>query len=91
MSQFTFTPNIVVCPHCEKEFTNNKVNGINLLEVAQSLEAHKRMHCRLTLDRLERELKGSEQWPVIKKAVLDGYNDLARDLHTILGFGTEAE
>lgn len=88
---FTTVQNIVVCPHCDTQFTNNKVNGIALIEVAQSLEARKRMHCRLTLDLLERELKGSPSWPTVKKAVLDGYNDLTRDLHTVLGFGTEAE
>ncbi len=89
--QFTLTPNVVVCPHCDKEFTNNRVNGIALLEIAQSVEKQKRVHCRLTLDRLEREMSTREEWPAIKKAILDGYNDLARDIHTILGFGIEAE
>jgi hypothetical protein len=88
---FTFQPNIVVCPHCGKEFMNNKVNGMALIEIAQSLEARKRMHCRLTLDGLERALKDDPSWPQVKKLVLDGYNDFARDLHTILGFGSEAE
>lgn len=91
MANLTVTPQTIVCPHCEKEFVHNKVNGIALIEVAQSLEARKRMHCRLTLDTLERELRDSPQWPLIKKAVLDGYNDLARDMHTIMGFGTEVE
>jgi hypothetical protein len=83
-------PNIVVCPHCEKSFTHNRVNGIALLEIAQSVEAKKRMHCRLSLDTLEREYGGQLPKPV-KKAILDGYNDLARDIHTILGFGVDAE
>jgi hypothetical protein len=91
MEKFTITPNVIVCPHCDKEFLYNKVNGIAVLEIAQNLEARKRMHCRLTLDTLEREFPGGKLPPAIKKAVLDGYNDLARDLHTILGFGTEAE
>lgn len=87
---YTIPPNIVVCPHCEKNFQHNRVNGIALMEIAASVEAKKRMHCRLTLDTLEREFKG--QLPKsVKKAILDGYNDLARDIHTILGFGTEAE
>lgn len=83
-------PNVVVCPHCEKTFVHNRVNGMALLEIAQSVEAKKRMHCRLSLDTLEREYGGNLPKPV-KKAILDGYNDLARDIHTILGFGTEAE
>lgn len=85
------TPNIVVCPHCEKEFIHNRVNGIALLEIIQSVQAKTRMHTRLTLDALEREYKGQELPRAVKKAILDGYNDLARDIHTILGFGTEAE
>lgn len=85
------TPNIVVCPSCDKEFTHNRVNGIALVEIVQSVEAKKRMHCRLTLDALEREFPNGELPKAIKKAVLDGYNDLARDIHTILGFGVEAE
>jgi hypothetical protein len=83
-------PNIVVCPHCEKSFIHNRVNGLALLEIAEGVEAKKRMHCRLSLDTLEREYGGQLPRPV-KKAILDGYNDLARDIHTILGFGTEAE
>lgn len=87
----SFTPNIIVCPNCETQFTNNKVNGVALIEIAQTLETRKRMHCRLTLDLLERDLKETPYWPIVKKAILDGYNDLARDLHTILGFGVESE
>lgn len=83
-------PNVVVCPHCDKSFINNRVNGMALLDIATGVEAKKRMHCRLTLDTLEREYKGKLP-PAVKKAVLDGYNDLARDIHTIMGFGTEAE
>jgi len=85
-----FTPNQVVCPHCNKQFIHNKVNGIALLEIAQGIEARKRMHCRLTLDAVEKIFNGEVPRP-IKKAILDGYNDLARDMHTILGFGQETE
>ena len=84
------TPQIIVCPKCEHSFTNNRVNGMALLEVASSIEARKQMHCRLTLNALERQVD-HEQWGIIKKAILDGYNDLTRDIHSILGFGTEVE
>lgn len=83
--------NEVVCPHCSKVFIHNKVNGIALVELAQAIETKKRMHCRLTLSTLERELNQDVLPKAIKKAVLDGYNDLARDIHTILGFGNDAE
>lgn len=86
------TANVVVCPHCGDVFEHNKVNGIALLEIAQVVETKKRMHCRLTLDIVERELgKTSPAFPAMKKAILDGYNDLARDIHSVMGFGNEAE
>jgi hypothetical protein len=88
---YTFTSNEVVCPACETQFTNNRVNGLALVEVASSIESRKRMHCRLTLNALEREFKGGQLPPAVKKAVLDGYNDLSRDILTILGFGTDVE
>lgn len=85
--------NIVVCPKCQTQFTSNKINGVALVEIAQTVETKKRMHCRLTLNSLERhfEKSGVKLPPEVKKAVLDGYNDLARDIHTIIGFGTEVE
>lgn len=82
-------PNIVVCPHCEQQFVHNRVNGLALIEIINSVEAKKRMHCKLTLDTLEREYG---QLPkAVRKAILDGYSDLARDIHTVLGFGADAE
>ena len=82
--------NIIVCPHCDKEFIHNRVNGLALVEIANSVEAKKRVHCKLTLDALEREFPEGIPKPV-RKAILDGYNDLARDVHTVMGFGVEAE
>ena len=81
----------VVCPHCGNSFIHNKVNGIALLEIVQTIETRKRMHCRLTLDAIERSDLTVAQFKAIKKAVLDGYNDLARDIHTTIGFGLEVE
>ena len=82
--------NEVVCPKCQAQFISNKINGIALVEIAQTVESKKRMHCRLTLNALERHF-GGKLPPEVKKAILDGYNDLARDIHTIIGFGEEAE
>lgn len=82
-------PNVIVCPHCEKQFVHNKVNGIALLEIIQKVEALKRMYCRLTLNAIEHELKIMPA--PVRKAVLDGYSDYARDVHATLGFGNEAE
>lgn len=85
------TNNTIVCPHCANVFQHNKVNGVALVELAQSIETRKRMRCRLTLDDLEKKLGGTVYWPIVKKSVLDGYNDLSRDVLTTLGFGTEVE
>ena len=82
--------NSVVCPHCGKSFYHNKVNGIALLEIIQNIEARKRMYCRLSLDALERDLSG-ELPKNVKKIILDNFNDFARDIHTLLGFGREVE
>ena len=84
------TPSIIVCPHCDKEFMYSRVNGMALVELVQIIEQRKRMRIRLTLDSLDREFSEGIPSPV-KKAVLDGYNDLARDIHTLLGFGLDAE
>ena len=82
-------PNIVVCPHCEKQFVHNKVNGIALLEIVNKVEALKRMHQRLTLNAMENDLGTLPK--NVRKAVLDGYSDLARDVHAALGFGNDSE
>lgn len=87
----TITPNVVVCPHCEKQFEYNRVNGLALIELAQTIESQKRMHCRLTLDSLELQYPNKKLPPAVKKAVLDGYNELARGLHAVLGFGQDVE
>jgi hypothetical protein len=88
----TLSANIIVCPHCNNVFEHNKINGIALLEIVNSIDARKRMHCRLTLDSIERVLKkDSKEFELVKKAVLDGYNELARTIYTSLGFGTEVE
>lgn len=92
MDKILFSPNVVVCPHCEKEFAYNKVNGIALIEAAQNIESRKRMYLRLTLDNLERLSRENKmEFVAVKKTVLDNINDLVRDIHTILGFGSEAE
>lgn len=83
-------PNIVVCPHCDKDFIYNKVNGISLVQAAQDIEARKRVYIKLMLDMLQDRLTDEEFKPT-KKIVLDHFNDMIRDVHTIMGFGTEAE
>jgi len=85
------TPNIVVCPHCEKDFVHNRVNGIALLDIIQNVQTKTRVHSRLTLDTLERFYGANEIPRAVRKAILDGYSDLARDVQTILGFGVDAE
>lgn len=66
-----------------------RINGMGVLDLIHNIESHKKMHCRLTLNTLERELKTQQLPPPIKKAVLDGYNDLVRDVYAILGVEPE--
>lgn len=87
-----FVANVAVCPHCGKSFVHNKVNGVALVQAISDIEMRKKMYCRLTLDSLERAADdGKLTFPLIKKVVLDNFNDLTRDIHTILGYGEEAE
>jgi len=83
----------VVCPNCGSSFEHNKVNGIALVQAVQSIDARKRMYCKLSLDDLERLSKqsGGIAFSESKKIVLDNFNDFVRDIQTILGWGTEAE
>jgi hypothetical protein len=90
-----FSPNIIVCPSCGKDFEYNKVNGIALMEVVSALEARKRMYIRLTLDNIERQLRKEGaaviDYASLKKTILDNMNDYSRDVNSILGFGVDAE
>ena len=87
-----FEGNLVTCPHCGQHFENNKINGIALIQAAEDIEKRKRMYCRLTLDSLENLHKnGGLTFAASKKIILDNFNDFSRDIHTIIGFGTEAE
>jgi hypothetical protein len=84
--------NIIACPKCETTFEYNKVNGLAQVEVAQSIESRKRMYLKLTLDALERLYReNNPTFGVVKKIILDNVNDYTRDIHTILGFGEDAE
>lgn len=88
----TVTQNVIVCPHCDKPFVHNKVNGVALVQLASDIESRKRVALRLmlnTIDRLDRdkELTAGN----IRKVILDSVNDLIRDIHVNIGFGTEAE
>lgn len=86
------TPNVVVCPHCDKDFIYNKVNGIALLQLLHDIDARKRMYCRLALDDIEKLAeKGELTFAAAKKIYLDSMNDYTRDISTALGFGREAE
>lgn len=83
---------IAVCPHCGNAFNHNKINGLALIEAITDIEARKRTYCRLTLDSLERmALDKTLDFKMIKKVILDNFNDYNRDVQTILGWGTDAE
>ncbi len=88
----SFESNVVVCPECEHKFIHTKINGVALVEAAADIEKRKRMYCKLSLDALERlDKDGKLTFPQIKKIILDNFNDFSRDVHTIIGFGNEAE
>ena len=86
-----YPANIAVCPSCNTQFAHNKVNGIALIQAKNDIDARKRTYIRLTLDSLER--LGAEKtltFPMIKKIVLDNFNDFNRDIETMLGFGEDS-
>jgi hypothetical protein len=92
MEEYVHQANIVTCPHCLRAFENNKVNGLALQQAVASIDARKRMYCKLSLDDLERLGRaGAINFPEAKKIVLDNFNDFVRDINTILGWGVEAE
>jgi hypothetical protein len=90
--EYKLEANVVVCPHCDQQFIHNKVNGIALLQLSSDVEARKRMYLKLTLDAIER-LSSNNQLTTqsVRKVIFDNVNDLVRDIHTLLGFGQEAE
>lgn len=88
-----FPANLVTCPQCDTTFQNNKINGIALIEAVNHIEARKRMYCKLALDDFEKlaAKEGQITFPAAKKVLLDNFNDLTRDVQTILGLGNEVE
>jgi hypothetical protein len=89
---FVETPNEVICPHCNKKFLYNRINGLAQVEVAQDIESRKRVYCRLALNDIERLYRdGVPPYAYIRKIIMDNFNDLARDIHAMLGFGEEVE
>ena len=89
---FVETPNEVLCPHCNKTFMYNRINGLAQVEVAQDIESRKRVYCRLALNAIERMYRdGIPQYSSIRKVIMDNFNDFTRDTHAILGFGEEVE
>lgn len=87
-----FSGNVAVCPNCKEPFEHNKVNGVALIEAVNDIDARKRMYIRLTLDHLERlGLEKQLTFNMIKKVILDNFNDYNRDVQTILGWGDDAE
>ena len=84
--------NIVVCPHCGKDFVYSRINGVALVQLVNDIEARKRMYLKLILDAFERLIKeDSFTLATSRKIIFDNVNDFARDIHTYLGFGTESE
>jgi hypothetical protein len=85
-----FQANIAVCPSCQTQFAHNKVNGLAIIEAVSSIDARKRMYSRLTLDQLERLAQEKTlTFDMIRKLILDNFNDFNRDVQTILGWGAD--
>lgn len=90
--QIVFEPNLVLCPKCDHEFVNNRVNGLALIEAINHIEARKRMYLKLALDSLEKVSREDKlEFSKVKKVILDNFNDWGRDIQTILGIGQEVE
>lgn len=88
----TIMQNVIVCPHCEQAFVHNKVNGVALVQLASDIESRKRMYIRLMLNTIERLENNKELNSItVRKVILDNINELVRDIHTNIGFGTDSE
>lgn len=87
-----FPANLVTCPKCNNTFENNRINGLAVIEAINSIDARKRMYCKLALDSIERQMReGNLDYTKIKKVILDNFNDWGRDVQTILGMGDQVE
>lgn len=88
--QIVFEPNTVSCPKCDHVFTNNRINGLALIEAVNHIDAQKRVYSKLALDTLQEQLS-PEDFRVVRKVVLDRFNDWNRSIQTILGMGRDVE
>lgn len=88
--QTVFEPNIVSCPKCDHTFSNNRINGLALIEAVNHIDAQKKMYARLALDTLEKQMEPKE-FLRVKKVFLDSFNDWGRSIQVILGMGQEVE
>lgn len=87
-----FHTNTVICPKCNHYFDHNLINGLELIDATNRIDARKRMYCRLVLDTMERlDKEQGLTFPAVKKVILDSFNDLTRDVATILGLGADVE
>lgn len=85
-----FTPNIVVCPKCDHQFQNNRVNGLALIEAINHIDSQKRAFSKLALNSLEEQLDPKD-FKIVRKVFLDRFNDWGRSIQTLLGMGQEVE
>lgn len=90
MAQVLFEANTVVCPKCDHQFTNNRINGLALIETINHIDAQKRVYSKLALDTLQEQLN-PEDFKLVRKVFLDRFNDWGRSIQTILGMGNEVE
>lgn len=91
MVDAVFQGNVAVCPSCGNKFEHNRVNGIALIQAINDVDARKRMYCRMTIDSLERLDLEKPAFDAIRKIILDNFNDLNRDVQSILGFGDDID
>lgn len=90
MAQTVFEASTVVCPKCDHTFTNNRVNGLALIEVVNHIDAQRRVYSKLALDTLQEQLS-PEEFKIVRKVFLDRFGDWGRSIQTILGMGQDVD
>lgn len=54
------------------------IDGLDLIDVIQQIDKKKAKFIRLTLDEVEAVIANKDDYMLVRKAILDGYNDYTR-------------
>lgn len=54
------------------------IDGLDLVDVLQQITRKKKKFIKITLDEIEDAMNDEEAYKIVRKAVLDGFNDYTR-------------